>query len=183
MDVNAPIDVARNEILSKTIESPSFKKETQNNSSSYDNNVSIRKIPIQPTVYRNKALIPVEKIYYESIGNSRIVLDRYQKTNSDYEIKNLEELSHHSVLSHTVNLSPQQTVYDEGNQVDIDLESVMDEKVSSDDVRNALTRAENDEFRKADVSLFCLCFLFFFFSLQINLFYFIIKLYNLIGWY
>eukprot|EP00604_Paraphysomonas_vestita_P000077 CAMPEP_0174824522 /NCGR_PEP_ID=MMETSP1107-20130205/35080_1 /TAXON_ID=36770 /ORGANISM="Paraphysomonas vestita, Strain GFlagA" /LENGTH=955 /DNA_ID=CAMNT_0016052241 /DNA_START=411 /DNA_END=3275 /DNA_ORIENTATION=- len=150
LDVNAPIDVARNEILSKTIESPSFKKETQNNSSSYDNNVSIRKIPIQPTVYRNKALIPVEKIYYESIGNSRIVLDRYQKTNSDYEIKNLEELSHHSVLSHTVNLSPQQTVYDEGNQVDIDLESVMDEKVSSDDVRNALTRAENDEFRKAD---------------------------------
>lgn len=112
------------------------------------------KIPIQPTVYRNKALIPTNKIYYESIDDGhRSISDRSQQT-PDLDLKNMDELSNSvSVLSHTVNLSPQQSVFNDQNLADIDLESIVEEKISALEVRNAITRADNDDFRKADVSL------------------------------
>ena len=136
----------RNEIIFKTSTLSNKNKKVSSES------LNSSKIILKPTVYRNKALIPVDKIYYESINSEKIIPDHDQHTSQEtIPLINTDELST-SVLSHTVILSPQQTVCDDENQGDIDLESTVDGKVSSADVKVAIARVDNDEFRKADVS-------------------------------
>jgi hypothetical protein len=161
LDPNAPLDVARNQITS--LNTSPTKSQPSPSPAQFD---PLIRVPLQPTVYRNKFLTPTAPIHYESIGHERHIPTHHTHAHD----LNSDENSN-SITSFTVNLSAcQSIIHEEEAPGDIDLHSLGEGggakdttsrggggdrtdrmSVSGSAVRNALTRVENEEFRKDDV--------------------------------
>lgn len=158
LDQNAPLDVARNEVSSQTL-NPSPSKPLRIDQ---EQRQPLLRVPLQTTVYRNKFLTPSIPIHYQSISQQRGI-----PTQHSSEIDS--DQNSNSMTSFTVNISGYQSVaHEEEPPGDIDLQSLGEEggirntssrggensdrmSISGSAVRNALTRLDNEEFRKDDV--------------------------------
>jgi hypothetical protein len=119
------------------------------------------RVPLQPTVYRNKFLTPETPILYQSLSTTgeRFYSDElFSEESTPYDHTSLKSEGYpNSLTSVTVNISNSPSVQEE-RPGEIDLQSVGEGdgghhvKVSSGTVRNALTRVDNEEFQRSDVS-------------------------------
>lgn len=146
LDPNAPLDIVRNEIITKT--NLSMKKKDSN---LYDPSVHI-KIPLQPRVYQNRYLPPSVPIYYETIPNQRYHVQRGQEGFLSSEIKTDENSN--SVTTFTVNLSPTHSIHEDHHPTDIDLESIDGQRVTSAPATRNGTAKVNEELPKFEVCTF-----------------------------
>lgn len=148
LDPNTPLDILRNEMMTKTTPSPSKAQEPPSSSSSSSANI---KIPLQPRVYQNKYLTPSLPIYYETIPNQRFyVHPRQHEANPTTEWKSEENSN--SVTTFTVNLSPNHSIHEE-YPADIDLESIEEKRKLSSAAGGGGggKRQEVDEIPKTEV--------------------------------